>query len=678
MIGTPGHRVALAEELAEAGADADVLARDGRYMTIDVEGLLARMAEKAPARRGWLDAQLGPRLASLAAARPLTVYSELVPLLLQRGDTGAALEVELWWKEAARRLGFRRYSAYPLSAFNASGTAEAFDRICDADARVLPTETFSAPELSGGDKLRAIALLQQKSAAFEAELRERRRVEAILRRRDMELGALVETASVGFHWVNELGIITWANAVHLAILGCEAAQCVGRPMRTFFADPRQADEILAAVLRREGVNGREVQLRRADGSLRTVLVDAVGLWDVGRFVHAQCFTRDVTEQRRAEALSRHAAAIVEWSDDAIVSKNLDGVIQSWNRGAERIFGYTAAEAVGRPITMLIPPDRQEEEPRILERLRRGERVEHFETVRVRKDGTLLNISLTISPIRDGSGRIVGASKIARDITDRKRSEAEIEAAREELARVNEQLEARVEERTASLREAIAQMEEFSYTVSHDLRAPLRGMLGYSQALLEDYGPSLKPEMRRWLTRIAENASRLDKMVTDILTFSRIGRAELKLGRVRLDALVREVVQQYPGMQRPNAVIEIEPLLDVQGHEPSVTQIVSNLLSNAVKFVAPGGTPAVRVWTEQGSGGVRLFVRDNGIGIPAELQHRLFALFERVHPDHNYEGTGVGLAIVRKAALRMGGTVGVESDGRTGSTFWVQLPAPGPE
>jgi PAS domain S-box-containing protein len=415
-------------------------------------------------------------------------------------------------------------------------------------------------------------------------------------------------------------------------------------------------------------------LRCKDGTLKTVLIDSSVRSEDGEFLHSQCCTRDITEQRCAEEACRHLAAIVEGSDDAILSKSLEGVITSWNNAAERIFGYTAAEVMGRLVTLLIPPDRLTEEIEILSRLRRGERVDHYETVRRCKDGRLLNVSLTISPIMDGKGRIVGASKIARNITEKKRAEAALKSARDQLARMNEELERRVDERTASLRDAIAQLEEFSYTVSHDLRAPLRGMQVYSQALLEEHGATLDTEAQHCLARISENASRLDKMVLDVLTFSRVSRAEVRMERVRLDILVRDLIQQYPAMLPPRAIIEVARLHDVHGHEPSVTQVVSNMLSNAVKFVAPDVTPMIKVWTENNRDGVCLLVRDNGIGIKPDRQSRLFKMFERVHPGLPYEGTGVGLAIVRKAALRMGGEAGVRSDGSNGSTFWVQLPA----
>ena len=248
-------------------------------------------------------------------------------------------------------------------------------------------------------------------------------------------------------------------------------------------------------------------------------------------------------------------------------------------------------------------------------------------------------------------------------------------AQQALSQAHEQLELRVAERTARLSDAVEQMEEFSYTVSHDLRAPLRGMQAYSKALLEDCGDllSTKPHAIEHLQRIADNATRLDKMALDVLTFSRVARGQLQMGRVNLDKLVRDLVGHYATMQTPAAQIQIDTLLDVTGHEPSLAQIMSNLLSNAIKFIPAGEIPKVHVWTEKREQEVRIWVEDSGVGIDPKYQHRLFQMFERIHPDSNYHGTGVGLAVVRKAAERMHGTVGVESDGKTGSRFWVQVP-----
>lgn len=542
-----------------------------------------------------------------------------------------------------------------LSNRNSGGTPET----------ILPNE--STPQ-------DVVAALRQKLAAVEAELERKKLSEQRLRRHEAELTAFVETAAVGLHWVNRDGIIIWANTAELELLGYSPDEYIGRHIAEFHADSSVINDILTRLSRDEKLHSQEARLRCKDGRIKIVLIDSSVLWQNGVFVHTQCFTRDITDQRDFELRSHHLAAIIHSSDDAILSKSLDGIITSWNDGAERIFGYTAEETVGKPVTILIPADRIQEESHILARLRRGERIEHFETVRRRKDGSLVEISLTISPIHNATGKIIGASKIARDITEKRGIEKALDVARRQLLESHDELEKRVQERTLALSEAVAQLEEFSYTISHDLRAPLRAIQVYSEVLLEDHCGGLDVEGRRCLQRIWENSGRLDKMVSDVLTFSRLGRSEVRLENVNLDKLVRCIVEQYPAMQAPNATVEIAELHELWGHEPSLTQIVSNLLLNAVKFVAPDVLPVVKVWTEKTDGVVTLWIRDNGIGIDPSHQGRLFRMFERLHPQAGFEGTGVGLAIVRKAAQRMGGDVGMQSDGRSGSSFWVRLAA----
>ena len=225
------------------------------------------------------------------------------------------------------------------------------------------------------------------------------------------------------HWVGADGTILWTNRAELELLGYAAEEYVGRNIVEFHVDRPVIDDILRRLLNKEEIRSREARLRCKDGSVKHVMINSSGLWEGDRFLHTRCFTHDITDRKRVEEAQARLAAIVESSQDAIISKTLDAIITSWNQAAERLFGYTAAEAVGRPVTLIIPPERLDEEPAILERLRRGERVEHFETVRVAKDGRRLDISLTISPIRDLAGDIIGASKIARDITDQKRAEA---------------------------------------------------------------------------------------------------------------------------------------------------------------------------------------------------------------------------------------------------------------
>jgi PAS domain S-box-containing protein len=259
---------------------------------------------------------------------------------------------------------------------------------------------------------------------------------------------------------------------------------------------------------------------------------------------------------------------------------------------------------------------------------------------------------------NGSHRLLG---VTLDITERKRA-AEI-------------LEKTVERRTAELQHSVAELEAFSYSISHDMRAPLRSMQGFAKILLEDCGETLSSENYNYLERIAASAQRMDRLIQDVLTFSRVARSELTLEPVNLDHLVRGIVECYPNLQTPQAEIVIEGTLPcVRGNAPTLTQCLSNLLGNAVKFVRRGTHPRVRIWAEPVGNGefIRLSIQDNGIGVAEEFHDRIFGIFHRL--SKHYDGTGIGLAIVKKGADRMGAKVGVKSKVDEGSTFWLELKA----
>ena len=249
--------------------------------------------------------------------------------------------------------------------------------------------------------------------------------------------------------------------------------------------------------------------------------------------------------------------------------------------------------------------------------------------------------------------VEGFSVIVTDLTERQRSENALRKTSEELLEKNGQLEA------------------FSYSISHDMRAPLRHMQGFANILLEDYGDKLEPVPKSYLERIVSSSNRLDRLIDDVLAYSQLSRAQNGLAPFDLDKMVRETVETYPNLREANIEI-VASSAKVLGYEVALGQCISNLLGNAIKFVPKGIPPHVKVWTESGDGRVRLWVQDNGIGISPKNQERIFNIFSRLNSNKEYEGTGIGLSMVKKAVEKMGGRVGVESELGRGSRFWIEL------
>jgi PAS domain S-box-containing protein len=361
------------------------------------------------------------------------------------------------------------------------------------------------------------------------------------------------------------------------------------------------------------------------------------------------------------------AAIVESSDDAIISKDLNGIIVSWNDGAERLFGYAAAEVIGKPVMILIPPGRADEEPYILERIRRGEKVEHYETVRRRKDGSEVDISLTVSPVRDKSGKVIGASKIARDISERKRAEIE----REELLR--RETEARAEAEKANCLK-----DEFLATVSHELRSPLNAILGWARMLREKQLDEEKAA--RAFEVIYRNAHAQNRLIGDLLDVSRIitGKLRLDVSLVELIPIIdaaMDVVRPAADAKNIRLSSTIDPAAGWASVDPDrLQQILWNLLSNAVKFTPEGGEVAVRLKRETTR--IAITVSDTGEGIEPEFLPFVFDRFRQLDgaKTRAHGGLGLGLAIVRHMVESHGGAVSAASPGRgRGASFTVTFP-----
>jgi PAS domain S-box-containing protein len=634
---------------------------------------------------------------------------------------------------------------------------------------------------------------------------------SLIHSRDL-LSITLSSIGDGVIVTDEEGRVTSLNPVAERLTGWRSAEAAGRPLPSIFQIVNEltrqtaenpVDKVIATgtvvglanhtlLISRDGT---EIPIRDSAAPIRV---------DEGPMLGVVLVFRDATAERKAHQDRERLATIVESSEDAIISKSLEGKILTWNAAAQRLFGYSPEEIVGKPVTALIPPDLLQEELGILERVQRGEMVQRLETARVAKDGRRVSVSLRVSPIKDEEGRVIGASKILHDVTEikaarealarerkvlrttlasigdgvivtdpqgrvsflnveaerltgwksaeaqgrelplvfrivneesrrlvespvqkvlasghvvglanhtiliakdgketpiddsaapiqepggplygvvlvfrdfttHKEAEAAAKESKEALARANATLEGTVQERTAKLREMVDELQHVSYSITHDMRAPLRAMTAFSEMLL-DSADGLSPESRDYCQRIVTGAARLDRLIRDALNYSRAVLQDVSLEPVDVAKLVQGILDTYPNFHPEKVDIRIDGALpEILGNEALLTQCFSNLIGNAVKFVAPNTRPNVRIWSEPKGAMARIWVEDNGIGIPKEAQPRLFGMFQKL--DSEFEGTGIGLAIVRKVVERMGGQVGVDSESGKGSRFWVELRRP---
>ena len=446
----------------------------------------------------------------------------------------------------------------------------------------------------------------------------------------------------------------------------------------FLNKPFEQEELLVRVstqmnlsLARARLERQAADLRLANAQLQREMLLRQGVEDALR--QAKEAAEEGLEQER-----RLLALVVSSSEDAIISKRLDGIITSWNHGAEKLFGYTAAEILGQPILTVIPPERHDEEERLLSAIRRGESIKHYETTRIAKDGHVLEVSVTLSPIRDHEGRIIGASKIARDISERRRTE-------QALARHRDELEERVLSRTAELAQARDAAEAanraksvFLANMSHELRTPLNGIMGMTDLALRR---ATDPKLLDWLQKGKGAALHLLAVINDILEISRIeaGRVVLEEQDFSLAQALDEMLGRQETAAREKGLVlscTLAPTLPdlLRGDVFRLQQMLLNLVGNAIKFSERGQVRVTADALEEDSHSVllRVQVSDQGIGLSADEQARLFHAFSQGDDSmtRKYGGTGLGLIICKRLARLMGGDVGVASEAGVGSTFWI--------
>lgn len=373
---------------------------------------------------------------------------------------------------------------------------------------------------------------------------------------------------------------------------------------------------------------------------------------------------EAAEQRRSRELFRNT---FELAGVGIARVAPDGHFLQVNQRLCDILGYQNEELLLHSFQSITYPEDLPLDIDAQQRMLAGKAKRYAAEKRYfRKDGTVVWADLAVSLVRE-PGRPDYFITVIADITDRKQSE-------EKIRLLNESLEHRVEERTEELREANAELRAFTYSIAHDLRAPLTSMQGLAQALMDDYGEAMEPMAREYTKRIIRATARMDTMTQDLLGYSQLYRSELRLEPVSLESVVDEVLAGIaPNIAARRAQVRVErPLPAVIGHVATLQQIIANLISNGVKFVDSATCPVIVIRAENGGDAVRLWVEDNGIGIAPEYHERIFGVFERLHGVAEYPGSGIGLAIVRRGAERLGGTAGVISSPGQGSRFWIDF------
>ena len=631
------------------------------------------------------------------------------------------------------------------------------------------------------------------NAGMTEEKQTRERLRASLREVVDFKSALDEHAIVAI--TDPLGKINYVNDKFCQISQYSRAELIGQDHRIINSGyhPKAFFRNLWTTVACGQVWHGEVKNRAKHGSSYWVDTTIVPfLNEEGKPRQYVAIRTDITERKKTEEANRLLAAIVNCSNDAIIGKDLNSIVTSWNTGAERLFGYTAAEMLGQSITRLIPPDRLAEEKEIIAKIKKGESVEHFETMRAAKDGRLINISVSVSPIKDKEGRITGASKVARDITEQKAAQealhesekqfrtmidtipqltwmanpdgyifwynqrwydytgttlkdmegwgwkrvhdpeflprviagwatsiangdpfemefplrasdgeygwfltrvvpikdvagnvvrwfgtntdlSEQREAAEKIRELNVKLEQRVAERTAELEVANKELEAFSYSVSHDLRSPLRAVDGFSQAVLEDCADLLPEQGRSDLQTIRTAAQRMGRLIDDLLAFSKLGRTAMKMQEINTGKLVREVMDELRDLQKGrNVEIMLKNLPPCRGDPSLLNQVWVNLISNALKYTSHRPVAVIEIGSRPEKDTTAYYVRDNGAGFDMRYAQKLFGVFQRLHRLDEFEGTGVGLAIVHRIVTRHDGRIWAEAKPDGGATFHFTL------
>jgi PAS domain S-box-containing protein len=616
----------------------------------------------------------------LIIRRPIALNQRRIGTLVLLNDLGAISErIRLYGLTVLLILLVSSFVAFVLSSRLRAIIAGPISRLADATRLVSETSDYSirAQKLSG-DELGALAdgfnEMLARIQSQDSELRNALQAQAAALRESQEVRESLRTtlASIGDAVISTdaAGRVVFVNPVAQSLLGLAEADVVGRQLDDVFRivnefSRRQVESPVAQVLREGTIvalanhtiliatDGREIPIDDSGAPIRG---------QSGAIQGTVLVFRDVSARRRADQTSRLLASIVQSSDDAIFSKDLNGIITSWNSGAERIFGYPPGEMIGKSIAVIFPPDRKDELPRIMQRIERGERIEHYQTVRQTRSGELLNVSLAIAPMQDPVGRITGASVISRDITEQVR-------AADRLARLNADLQRSNEVLALTNQD----LERFAFIASHDLQEPLRMITAYSQLLIKSYPGQFGSEAGAFVANIVDGTTRMRDLLADLLAYTEIrGRHEEPLEVIDLNVVVEDVRQNLKAaIEESGAVLTSDRLPLLHAHRAHFQSLFQNLIGNAIKYRG-SQPPRIHVSAQELDGKLRFTVSDNGIGIDPEYHQQIFEVFRRLH-GRKIPGTGVGLAICQRVVERYGGRIWVESQAGKGATFLFTLP-----
>jgi len=468
--------------------------------------------------------------------------------------------------------------------------------------------------------------------------------------------------------------VTYLNAAAERQYRVSASDALGRQLSEIYTrrwPPAEAEATMWAALREHGEWRGEIIHHTHDGREIAVETRITALRDAfGVPAGYVAVIRDITERKRSAAELQRVSVLLDTllrtAPIGFCFLDRDLRFVRINDRLAEINGASAEAHLGRQVSEILPTlvdTLRDVTGRILAT---GDAVlnHEFSGETPSAPGVMRFWNQSWYPVRNGAGEVTGFGAVVEDITERKQAEQAIQ-------RMNAELETRVTERTAKLQETIAELESYSYSISHDLRAPLRGIQSFAQILEEECPDEIGTRGREYIRRIVTSADRMDRLIQDVLVYSRVARSDLPLENVDLSALLNGILEGYPQFQPPKAEITVAfPLPPVRGNVAALTQCLSNLVGNAVKFVPPGVVPHVKISAVTRDNRVRVSIQDNGIGIDPEMHGKIFGVFNRLSRD--YEGTGIGLAVVRRAAERMGGAIGVESELGKGSTFHLEL------